>query len=64
MRGEYMLEKLVGNVNATLKQQRGRMAEALEVKLEFQSRLVAFTGEKSILVDHLNNWVHHLAQRA
>uniref|UniRef100_A0A0E0HME8 F-box domain-containing protein n=1 Tax=Oryza nivara TaxID=4536 RepID=A0A0E0HME8_ORYNI len=57
MRGEYMLEKLVGNVNATLKQQRGRMAEALEVKLEFQSRLVAFTGEKSILVDHLNNWV-------
>uniref|UniRef100_A0A0E0DYH0 F-box domain-containing protein n=1 Tax=Oryza meridionalis TaxID=40149 RepID=A0A0E0DYH0_9ORYZ len=57
MRGEYMLEKLVGNVNAALKQQRGRMAEALEVKLEFQSRLVAFTGEKSILVDHLNNWV-------
>ncbi|EEE65283.1 hypothetical protein OsJ_20508 [Oryza sativa Japonica Group] len=38
MRGEYMLEKLVGNVNATLKQQRGRMAEALEqIQLSFVS---------------------------
>lgn len=44
---EQFTQKFIDNVNAVLQQHRGKLVEALEIKIDFNSRLA----------NHLNNWV-------